>query len=85
MFWNLIFREFRGVSHFSTAFLPSLHRHGFQPPFTSGGGVYETCTIVMKNRIYIPVPEAIQSAFIPTMGERKRFEVSCDLLFTEEV
>jgi hypothetical protein len=34
MFWNLIFREFRGVSHFSTAFLPSLHRHGFQPPFT---------------------------------------------------
>jgi hypothetical protein len=34
MFWNPIFREFRGVLHFSTVFLPSLNRHGFRPPFT---------------------------------------------------
>jgi len=34
MFWNPIFREFRGVLHFSAAFLPSLNRHAFRPPFT---------------------------------------------------
>jgi molecular chaperone HtpG len=50
----------------------------------SGGGVFDTCTIVMKNRIYIPVPEAIQAAFIPSDAERKRFEVRCDVLMTGE-
>ncbi len=51
----------------------------------SGGGMFDTCTIVMKNRVFIPVPEAVQSAFMPREGEKKRFEVRCDLLFTGEV
>lgn len=52
---------------------------------TSGGGVFDTCTIVMKNRVFIPVPEAVQAAFMPQNDERKRFEVRCDVLFTGEV
>jgi molecular chaperone HtpG len=46
----------------------------------SGGGAFETCTIVMKNRIFIPVPPAIQRRFVPESGERKRLEVRCDIL-----
>lgn len=52
---------------------------------TSGGGVFDTCTIVMKNRVFIPVPEAVQEAFMPQSDERKRFEVRCDLLSTADV
>lgn len=45
-----------------------------------GGGAFETCTIVMKNRIFIPLPDAIRRSFVPTAGERKRLEVRCDIL-----
>jgi molecular chaperone HtpG len=31
----------------------------------SGGGSFETCTIIMKNRIFIPIPPAIQESFLP--------------------
>jgi molecular chaperone HtpG len=46
----------------------------------SGGKAYQTSTMVLKNAIYIPVPEEIESSFVPSGGERKRFEVRCDLL-----
>ena len=46
----------------------------------SGGGSIVSCTIVMKNRIFIPIPPAIQASFLPLEGERKRFEVKCDIL-----
>jgi molecular chaperone HtpG len=49
----------------------------------SGGGSFETCTIVMKNRVFIPVPHAIQASFLPQESERKRFEVRCDILHTD--
>ena len=49
----------------------------------SGGGAFETCTIVMKNRIFIPVPPAIQVGFLPKAGERKRVEVKYDILYME--
>ncbi|AHE97219.1 ATP-binding protein [Thioalkalivibrio paradoxus] len=49
----------------------------------SGGGSFETCTIVMKNRIFIPVPPPIQASFLPQENERKRFEVRCDILHTD--
>jgi len=49
----------------------------------SGGGSFETCTIVMKNRVFIPVPPAIQASFLPQESERKRFEVRCDILHTD--
>ncbi len=48
----------------------------------SGGGAFPTYTIVLKNSIFIPVPEAIRSSFIPRIGERKRFEIKCDYLQT---
>lgn len=47
---------------------------------TSGGKAYPTSTMVLKNVVYIPVPEEIQERFIPAIGERKRFEVRCELI-----
>lgn len=49
----------------------------------SGGKAYPTCTIVLKDKIYIPVPNEIKDSFIPIAGERKRFEIRCDLLRVE--
>jgi molecular chaperone HtpG len=49
----------------------------------SGGRASQTSTIVLKDAIYIPVPEEIEGCFVPTPGERKRFEVRCDLLRVE--
>jgi molecular chaperone HtpG len=50
----------------------------------SGGGPFATATIVLDGGIFIPIPESVMPAFVPTLGERKRLEVRCDLLFTEE-
>ena len=49
----------------------------------SGGGSFETCTIVMKNRIFIPIPEPVQASFLPIGNEKKRFEVRCDILYID--
>ena len=49
----------------------------------SGGGTYPTCSIVLKNRIYIPIPDVISANFIPALGEKKRFEIKADILRTE--
>ena len=49
----------------------------------SGGRVYPTCSIVLKDRIYIPIPEEISVSFVPALGEKKRFEVRADILRTE--
>ena len=46
----------------------------------SGGGAIVPCTIVMKNRIFIPIPRSIQASFLPHDNEKKRFEVKCDVL-----
>ena len=45
-----------------------------------GGGPFPTCTIVLKDNIYLPVPAAISSRFVPESGERKRFYVRHDVL-----
>jgi molecular chaperone HtpG len=37
----------------------------------AGGGAVPTATIVLKNRIFIPIPMAIRSSFIPQAGEKK--------------
>ena len=50
----------------------------------SGGGSFETCTIVMKNRVFIPIPPAIQASFLPHAEEKKRFEVRCDILYIDQ-
>jgi molecular chaperone HtpG len=49
----------------------------------SGGGSFETATIVMKNQIFVPVPDALRQAFLPDAGETKRLEVRCDLLYID--
>ena len=50
----------------------------------SGGGSFETCTIVMKNQTFIPIPQEIEAAFMPEVGETKRLEVRCDLLYIDK-
>lgn len=50
----------------------------------SGGGSVETCTIVMKNRVFIPIPPEIQTSFLPASNEKKRFEVRCDILYIDQ-
>jgi molecular chaperone HtpG len=49
----------------------------------SGGGPVPTATIVLRDKIFVPIPDSIAAAFIPAPGERKRFDVRCDLLFTD--
>ena len=49
----------------------------------SGGGPYPSATIVIKDRIFIPVPDEIRASFVPRLGQRKRFKVRADILRTE--
>jgi molecular chaperone HtpG len=49
----------------------------------AGGGPFPTATIVLKDRLFIPIPHQIRDSFIPKAGERKRFEVRADILRTE--
>ena len=46
----------------------------------SGGGDYPTCTLVLGNRIYIPIPDEIAEAFVPPEQGTKRLEVRADIL-----
>ena len=48
-----------------------------------GGGSFETSTIMMKNQIFIPIPEPLHQSFLPEAGETKRLEVRCDLLLID--
>ena len=49
----------------------------------AGGGAYPTCSIVLKDRLYIPIPGEISASFVPALGEKKRFEIRTDILRTE--
>ena len=49
----------------------------------AGGGAYPTCSIILKDRLYIPIPEKISASFVPASGEKKRFEIRTDILRTE--
>jgi molecular chaperone HtpG len=49
----------------------------------AGGGPFPTATIVLKDRLFIPIPDKIRDSFIPKADERKRFEVRADILRTE--
>jgi molecular chaperone HtpG len=49
----------------------------------SGGGPFATATIVLQNKVFIPVPDVLAHTFVPGAEERKRFDIRCDLLYTE--
>lgn len=49
----------------------------------AGGGPYPTATIVLKDRLFIPITDEIRASFVPQAGEKKRFEVRADILRTE--
>ncbi|MGB2728740.1 MAG: ATP-binding protein [Halobacteriota archaeon] len=50
---------------------------------TSGGRAFPTSTIVLKNQIYIPIPDEIRQKFIPKEDARKRFLIRCELLYPD--
>lgn len=49
----------------------------------AGGSAFPTSTIVLKDRIFIPIPNDIMASFVPKPGQRKRFEIRADILRTE--
>jgi molecular chaperone HtpG len=49
----------------------------------AGGGPFPTATIVLKDRVFIPIPDEVRGSFVPKVGERKRFDVRADILRTE--
>ncbi len=49
------------------------------------GELFATCTMVLGDTIFIPVPDAVAKVFIPTDSSKKRFDVRCDLLYPEVV
>jgi molecular chaperone HtpG len=51
----------------------------------AGGGPFPTATIVLKDRLFIPIPDAIRASFVPVQGGRKRFEVRADILRTDKL
>ena len=42
-----------------------------------------SCTIIVKDQIYIPIPDSVLAGFRLGPNERKMFEVRSDLLFPE--
>ena len=50
----------------------------------SGGGAYPSCSIVLKDRLYIPIPQEISASFVPVPGKKKRFEIRADILRTDD-
>ena len=50
----------------------------------SGGGAYPSCSIVLKDRLYIPIPKEISASFVPVPGKKKRFEIRADILRTDD-
>jgi molecular chaperone HtpG len=51
----------------------------------AGGGPYPTATVALKDRLFIPIPDEIRASFVPKAGEKKRFEVKADIIYTESV
>ena len=51
---------------------------------SSGHGPRVTSTILTKNRTFIPVPDEIAATFLPKADERKRLEVRCDILYSDD-
>lgn len=50
----------------------------------SGGGPRVTCTILARDRTFIPIPDEIVGDFVPEAGKRKRLEVRCEILYLGE-
>ena len=51
----------------------------------AGGRAFPTCSIILKDKLFIPIPQEISTSFIPASGEKKRFEVRADILRTGTV
>jgi len=49
----------------------------------SGGGNFETLTLLLKNSVFVPIPSNLYQYFTPAENEKKRFDVRYDILYPE--
>jgi molecular chaperone HtpG len=49
----------------------------------SGGRPFRTSTLLLKNRVFIPVPAELAHSVVPGEGERIRLDVRCDVLYLD--
>lgn len=47
---------------------------------TASGSSFPTCSLVLKNKVFIPIPEAIASSFIPGPDDKRKFEIRFDII-----
>jgi molecular chaperone HtpG len=50
----------------------------------SGGRPFRTSTLLLKDRVFIPVPEELARNVVPGEGERIRLDVRCDVLYLDD-
>ncbi len=46
----------------------------------ASGSSFPTCTLVLKNKVFIPIPEAIAGSFIPGPNDKRKFEIRFDII-----
>ena len=46
----------------------------------ASGSSFPTCTLVLKNKVFIPIPEAIAGSFIPGPNYKRKFEIRFDII-----
>lgn len=44
------------------------------------GANFPSCTLVLKNKIFIPIPEEIVGSFTPGPGDKRKFEIRFDII-----
>lgn len=49
----------------------------------SGGRPFRTSTLLLKNRVFIPIPAELARSVVPSEGEHIRLDVRCDVLYLE--
>src|SRR3954466_10127302 len=50
---------------------------------TSGGGAFRTSTLLLENKIFIPVPAALMHNVVPQEGQKIKLDVRCDVLYMD--
>jgi molecular chaperone HtpG len=50
----------------------------------SGGRRFRTSTLLLKNRVFIPIPSELAHSVTPGEGQRIRLDVRCDVLYLDD-
>lgn len=47
---------------------------------SASGSSFPTCTLVLKNKVFIPIPDQIAGSFIPGPNDKRKFEIRFDII-----